>query len=413
MLLKKIRIEDKGKVIIDTDLSKTDIKDAMNTTLILGENGVGKSFCLKIITDIFIYLEKALKQSRKPKYEYESFHVEYILDNNDYSVTRVSSREIKATKNGKEIDYKSINLPARLLAISFMVNDKFVFSKNMEGTYKYLGVRSSSNCTYTSSITRKLTENLIISICNKKYEEVLRILRMIGFDEKIEFEYSDAGNKKTCFANDYDRVNDIFKGFPYRRVSAYFWKRGKKVTFDNCSSGEKHILFAFVSLLREIENESLILIDEPEISLHPEWQIQYISKLQAIFGYYSKCHFILASHSHYFVSDLPKESSSIVIFRHSDETSPQSELLPFDTYAWSAENIIYNVFGLRTTRNYYFETDISMLLKAITKYTGDRTEKKEIGDLIKKLKHYSLGDQDPLNDVINEAEELIGCSVDG
>ena len=42
-------------------------------------------------------------------------------------------------------------------------------------------------------------------------------------------------------------------------------------------------------------------------------------------------------------------------------------LVDYDTYAWSAENILYEVFGLRTTRNYYFERDLRELLSLISK----------------------------------------------
>lgn len=414
MILKRLKIEHKGTMVIDAELFRDNIQGSLNTTLILGENGVGKSFFFKLIIDVFIYLEKALYQKRKPKYEYEKFEIEYILNDNDFIVTRVSSREIKATQNGKEIDYKNIVLPSRLLAVAFMVNDKFVFSENKEGYYKYLGVRSSSNSTYTSSIAKKLTENLMLLIYQGKYKEITDILQMIGFDKKLEFEYKDKNKavSKVLISDEIEIMVDLTTYLKQiDKVSVCFWKNGKRMTFDNCSSGEKHILFAFVGILNQIKDNSLILIDEPEISLHPEWQIQYISKLTRIFNEYSNCHFILASHSHYFVSDLPSKSSSIVIFRHAKNDLPEVELLPYDTYAWSAENIIYNVFGLRTSRNYYFESDIGKLIKAISCYFGTEEEKINIQKLLSKLEKYSLGNNDPLNELIKEAKDVIECSA--
>ena len=252
MILKRLKIEHKGNIVIDAELFRDNVQDSLNTTLILGENGVGKSFFFKLIIDVFIYLEKALYQKRKPKYEYEKFEIEYILNDNNFIVTRVSSREIKATQNGKEIDYKNIVLPSRLLAVAFMVNDKFVFSENKEGCYKYLGVRSSSNSTYTSSIEKKLTDNLKYLIYQGKYKEITDILQMIGFDKKLEFEYKDNDKDigKVLISDEIEIMLDLATYLrQIDKVSVCFWKNGKRITFDNCSSGEKHILFAFVGIL--------------------------------------------------------------------------------------------------------------------------------------------------------------------
>lgn len=50
-----------------------------------------------------------------------------------------------------------------------------------------------------------------------------------------------------------------------------FYKNGRCIHFGDCSSGEKHMIFAFTGVLSSIESKSIVLIDEPEISLHPEW----------------------------------------------------------------------------------------------------------------------------------------------
>jgi len=55
----------------------------------------------------------------------------------------------------------------------------------------------------------------------------------------------------------------------------------------------------------------LILIDEPDLHLHLDWQRQYIAKLIDTFSAVPeniKMHFIIATHSPFIVSDLPKEN---------------------------------------------------------------------------------------------------------
>ena len=110
---------------------------------------------------------------------------------------------------------------------------------------------------------------------------------------------------------------------------------------------------------------------------------------------------------HYFISDLPKGQSSVIILKADEILRTKAEVLPYETSAWSAENIIYNVFGMRTTRNYYFEKDISELLQLIElqDVSPDRTQQMQY--LVTKLRKYSFNDADPLNDILHDAEELI------
>lgn len=68
----------------------------------------------------------------------------------------------------------------------------------------------------------------------------------------------------------------------------------EKVTIDQLSDGEKQLYGRVISLMILDPNNSVILIDEPEIALHPSWQ-------QQIMSVYSKIgknnQFIVATHS--------------------------------------------------------------------------------------------------------------------
>ena len=348
---------------------------------------------LKSIIDIFLFLENAKTYKRKPKYQYKSFYIEYSLNNDDYAVYRETGTKIDAYKNGEKINYKDVKLPAKVLALSFMVNDKFPFRKDDESDmYVYHGVRPSTNSTFTSSITRNITFDLINSIKRNYHKQISDIFSILGFEPTVEFEWEKGSETIRIDLKKYDPVSfDNYNESYFPAV--YFIKNKKRISFDSCSSGEKHLLFAYIGILSRIKEGSLILIDGPEISLHPEWQIRYISTLNKLFGEYKNCCFMIASHSHYFVSELKATSSSIVIFRknsNDDNYMPEAELLPFDTYSWSAENIIYNVFGIRTTRNYYFECDLNNLINSINNYDDSDEQKIEIQRQICKLKKFTI-----------------------
>lgn len=56
----------------------------------------------------------------------------------------------------------------------------------------------------------------------------------------------------------------------------------RPISLGHLSSGEQHILVLLFQLLFTIQPKSLILIDEPEISLHVAWQMEFLSDLQKI-----------------------------------------------------------------------------------------------------------------------------------
>lgn len=415
--IKKVEILDKQQEVLSVSLSDAEIKKLSSrnyTTLILGENGVGKSFLLKSIIDIFCFLESARdsNRKRKPRYQYESFYIEYYLGDDVYSIHRISGSQIVAKKNGEDIDYKEVVLPQKVLAISFMVNDKFQFTKDEDGgIYTYHGVRSSTNSTYTSSIARNIIIDLIHCIEKGLSNQVMDIFSVLQFDSTIEFQWKidkridkeviDLNNNDLQLSGKHPLSNWVYP-------TIFFYKNGQRMPFDSCSSGEKHILFAYIGILSRINDNTLILIDEPEISLHPEWQIRYVSTLSKLFDKYKNCCFILASHSHYFVSELQGHSSTIVVLKKTmDSNTPNAEIIPFDTYSWSAENIIYNVFGIRTSRNFYFESDLSYLLTSLESFDGSDEKRDSIQSQINKLRRYVFNMNDPLYMILREAEEKI------
>src|SRR5438105_10157859 len=57
---------------------------------------------------------------------------------------------------------------------------------------------------------------------------------------------------------------------------------GSVLPSKDLSSGEQHELILFYELLFKVAPSSLILIDEPEISLHVVWQEQFLKDVQEV-----------------------------------------------------------------------------------------------------------------------------------
>lgn len=180
-------------------------------------------------------------------------------------------------------------------------------------------------------------------------------------------------------------------------------KNEDNIPLDQISSGENQLVLGLLGIFANIEKNALILIDEPEISLHPNWQIQYISLLKKMFAKYSDCHFIITTHSHFLISNLENDSSSIISLEKANNQL-SATLLGMDVYGWSAEEILYNIFKVRTTRNFYLEMDLTDLLSMISQNSTDRHAIRTKIDAIKKL---NLSVNDPLLEVIKDAENYL------
>ena len=79
-------------------------------------------------------------------------------------------------------------------------------------------------------------------------------------------------------------------------------RRGWSLPLASLSSGEQHELVLQYELLFEIEPNALVLLDEPEISLHVEWQRTFLADLMHI-AKLSGFDALVATHSPYIVGD--------------------------------------------------------------------------------------------------------------
>lgn len=70
----------------------------------------------------------------------------------------------------------------------------------------------------------------------------------------------------------------------------------RTIRLDDLSSGEQHELVLFFYLLFKVPRNALVLIDEPEISLHIAWQLSFLSDIAQV-AELSALRFIIATHS--------------------------------------------------------------------------------------------------------------------
>ena len=69
---------------------------------------------------------------------------------------------------------------------------------------------------------------------------------------------------------------------------------GSQITLDLLSAGEKQLLYMLLTVFLMDEKPFVLLLDEPELSLHIEWQEKLIRALRELNG---NCQLILTTHS--------------------------------------------------------------------------------------------------------------------
>lgn len=73
------------------------------------------------------------------------------------------------------------------------------------------------------------------------------------------------------------------KKFSIDRKKGFTFHVGtQEIDLDQLSSGEQHELVVFCEMLFTVPDGSYILIDEPELSLHVAWQLEFLTDLQAV-----------------------------------------------------------------------------------------------------------------------------------
>ncbi len=122
--------------------------------------------------------------------------------------------------------------------------------------------------------------------------------------------------------------NQFYKDIYYSGILYInFLDSQSNINFKDLSTGEKQ-LFNFIvnfayTLIQTNENR-VLLLDEVETSLHPQWQKQLLNLIVKYISYMQKTkllkqnkyHLILTSHSPFLLSDLPKEN---IIFLDKNE----------------------------------------------------------------------------------------------
>lgn len=251
-----------------------------------------------------------IKDDRLFNKQYIEYNNTDRYDENDY--------EYNSNEYNNNDEYSIINsIPKRLKAII----DKFI--------NEYYNNSNQLDSTYTKRLFRNKEE-----ISNKEYQnkrndmnKKLSILYKYGlFSNKKEeinfkFEKKYAGALKVYF-DDFEKKYNIYKELIkkldtftnivnnklyYKKIKIskeygiqIFSDNYNEIKLSDLSSGEKQEIILFFELIFSTDKSLMILIDEPELSLHVAWQKKFIDDLFNIIKN-KKINVIIATHSPYII----------------------------------------------------------------------------------------------------------------
>lgn len=419
------------------DFVNIDQYDQSMMSIILGNNGTGKSRLLRDIALAFI----SIKTGGGRKFPLRK--LVYTLNGDSYSIQR-NSDGVFGRINSMPVDLDFVATPSKIITMTVTPFDKFPLPLNDMGKgfdyyasrkrfadYEYMGLRDNTRRSSPTSLvnrsvarlfevlwTEDRTEKDIESVFSfLKYRPWLKVVYRFRKDPELikrieerisgRYQIDETEEESTLRAdrvwtesteyqiipeevvNSYRILEQMSGRSSYIETEADFasWRAnvspyqmnaisvlrklelvsvasvvvkrstGEEIELTQTSSGEMNILTSFLGLSAVLKDDSIVLIDEPEISLHPKWQNDYLDLLHGCFNGYRGCHYIIATHSPLILSDVSAGESTVV-------SLDGNTIVDGAAYSGkSSDFLLVNAFGVANGDNYYLKTQLSKALR--------------------------------------------------
>ncbi|HLP44612.1 MAG TPA: AAA family ATPase [Candidatus Kapabacteria bacterium] len=388
MKINKIHFEDHLFFgTLDIDFSSTEGSRTLNTIIIAGINGSGKTTLLDAIVAMMTDADNPLGKSYvnielTELYENKLLHREYADLSVELGFRTEQERLRDLFKFNAGWKDENRNFTDKFKQIDDHEKPRIVYMPT-EINFRNIKVKTTPYA-YKYKFLNIVDENVAKDVPNYFATYIDRVV--YNRDQKPA-----ESIKLAC-----EEINSIFKELEIEswitglkkdgsRMPIFRNKTGKEFDITGLSSGEKQLFLRIISLKMLEINNSVILVDEPEISLHPSWQ-QRIIRVYENIGKNNQV--IVATHSPHVVSSVPNESIRILLV---DSSGIQ-------------------VLDHRDIRNSY-GVPIKRVLKDIMFLNSDRDPgiQSRIDELKNDLKR---DDYDPaqFEASFNELEEIVGTT---
>ena len=374
MKIEKVRIKN-VKGIKDLELSFKKDNKILDLIVLAGVNGSGKTTILEAIKDFFnnkyLNFNKPEKSNVNLDIFFEDFEKKQIeeaekssIDNYEHKLqdffSALQSYEYNRKNNGEYYSYliaKFFENPPKIIYVP--AENKFeeiqTYSTTLSKEYKFINTINSNvirdipsyiatRRNYLATIEEDLTMK---EITNKVVNEINGIFDILELDVKLK---GFSKNEKTM---------------PVFENSA-----GEEFDINDLSSGEKQLFLRTLSIKMLEPKNSIILIDEPELSLHPKWQQRIIEVYKKI-GENNQI--IVATHSPHILGSVSNENIFILYRNENGKIEAKTGDELYSSYGQPVDRVLKDIMGLKSVRTPKIDRDIQELRKFVdeNKYETD------------------------------------------
>lgn len=165
-----------------------------------------------------------------------------------------------------------------------------------------------------------------------------------------------------------------FKGVSREKKLIFINKQEEEFGIQDLSSGEQQILSKVFVLFTDDMKGHVILIDEPESSLHPSWQTRILSVLRRC-AELNDCQIIVATQSPQVIASAHKEE--IRFFIRDNEGYVKAKTCDNSPYGWTVEKVLSEIQGVKYLRVPEVENRLDELKKLIRENRHESPEFKQ------------------------------------
>lgn len=320
---------------------------AVDSIIFAGENGTGKSTIIKMLYEVASHKVKC-PMIVEFELEEKIFTISYYLKDHPNGNTYIHAN-----------DEQGMNV--------------YIGSDDIKNRYPFSGIFSDVDINFhakdVSSVTslmldsangsRKSNENLpteinqlIVDIQSIDDAELARAYRVAKDLKKsvADIVYQERMPRFTT------AFNRMFEELTYSRIenvsgrkSILFQKNGVDIPINDLSSGEKQIVYRGCFLLKDINatNGAFVFIDEPEISLHPNWQAKVMDYYKCIFTKDGEqtSQIFAVTHSPFVIHNDTRRNDKVIILSRDDNGNIIVKDKP-EYYCCNSTKVVEDAFSI-------------------------------------------------------------------
>lgn len=178
------------------------------------------------------------------------------------------------------------------------------------------------------------------------------------------------------------------------RVKVRSMRTGDEYSVFELSSGEYNMFLTMQAIGFGVDKEMVVLMDEPENSLHPQWQRDLMASVFEVFSQVeSKGHVIISTHSPLIVGAAPEGTSVVDLTGDQPSTTMVS-------YGASSDELLLTQFGVGSSRNKVVVDTIQRAVSLVERGDFNNAEFLALAPDLRSIRA-ALTREDPLVDVID------------